>query len=87
VISPLDIDNEQTYREFRDLKSKKPALKTYISVGGPGTNKRFAELLKMDQDRTKLIDSAIQFMEKYGFDGIDLDWHDLVATEGMFCRV
>lgn len=59
---------------LNSLKTKNPNLKTIISVGGWNWSGRFSDAALTDASRSTFADSCVDFIVKYGFDGIDLDW-------------
>ena len=61
-------------RLLNSLKLQNPNLKTLISVGGWNWSGRFSDAALTDASRNAFADSAVDFITKYGFDGIDLDW-------------
>lgn len=68
------------YREFNALKKRKPSLKTFIAIGGwDAGSKGFSEMARRKPEA--FIKSCTEFMEKYGFDGVDLDWEYPTAKE------
>ncbi|MBN2981413.1 glycosyl hydrolase family 18 protein [Cohnella algarum] len=56
------------------LKQANPHLKTIISVGGWTWSNRFSDTAATAQTRENFANSAVDFLRKYQFDGIDLDW-------------
>lgn len=56
------------------LKQVNPQLKTIIAVGGWSWSSRFSDVALTDASRTTFADSCVNFLIKYGFDGIDIDW-------------
>lgn len=56
------------------LKQKNPNLKTLIAVGGWSWSARFSDAALTEASRTAFADSCVQFIVKYGFDGVDIDW-------------
>jgi chitinase len=56
------------------LKEKYPYLKTLISVGGWSLSDKFSDAALTDASRQKFAKSAVAFMKKYQFDGVDIDW-------------
>lgn len=73
--NPFDII---LYPQFTALKSHK--LETWIAIGGfdfsdPGpTHTTWSDIVGRAANRAAFIASAITFMEKWGFQGIDIDW-------------
>lgn len=56
------------------LKTTYPHLKTLISVGGWTWSGKFSDVALTEQSRSVFADSCVEFITKYGFDGVDLDW-------------
>ncbi|NTW72796.1 MAG: glycoside hydrolase family 18 protein, partial [Eubacteriaceae bacterium] len=67
----LDPEN---FKKLNTLKKKHPNLKTLISVGGWSWSGRFSDAALSDESRRIFADSCVDFIIKYGFDGVDLDW-------------
>ncbi|CAI9716942.1 probable chitinase 10 [Octopus vulgaris] len=63
------------YEKVNDLKKSNAQLKTLLSLGGwaMGTQP-FTEMAATANTRKVFIDSAIVFLRKWSFDGLDLDW-------------
>lgn len=60
----------------------------YIAVGGWGVGgKPFSDMASSSSSRKAFIDSAAEFMDKYGFDGIDIDWEYPAATDRAGTRL
>lgn len=68
-----DVD-PANFNKLNALKQINPALKTLISVGGWSWSGRFSDAALTDASRTAFADSCVDFIVKYGFDGIDIDW-------------
>ncbi|PGH03305.1 chitinase [Blastomyces parvus] len=74
--------DKEFYRIFTDLKIQKPSLKCFISIGGwDAGSKVFSNMAKTEGSRKTFIDSVINFMKEYGFDGVDIDWEYPVADD------
>lgn len=79
-IAPMDSSSGKLYSRFTALKDNNDGLETWISVGGwsftdPGpTRNAFSVMTSTADNRKKFISGLINFMEHYGFDGVDLDW-------------
>lgn len=55
------------------LKKEKPSLKVLLSVGGWGSS-RFSEMAANDSTRTAFAADCRRVIDKFGLDGIDIDW-------------
>ena len=62
------------FYQLKKLKGQNPHLKTLISVGGWTWSEKFSDVALTEQSRTIFAQSCLQFILKYGFDGVDLDW-------------
>lgn len=62
------------FKEFQELKKVNPDLKILISVGGWNWSGRFSDMAASEENRVKFADSCVDFVVKYGLDGVDLDW-------------
>lgn len=70
------------YTQFTALKSAK--METWISIGGgsfsePGpTFTTWSDLVSTQSNRAAFIASLITFIDKWGFQGVDIDWENPV---------
>ncbi|TJY42580.1 glycoside hydrolase family 18 protein [Cohnella pontilimi] len=62
------------FSQLMKLKQANPHLQTLISVGGWTWSNRFSDVAASAQTREQFADSAVDFLRKYHFDGVDLDW-------------
>ncbi|MBW7572017.1 glycoside hydrolase family 18 protein [Caproiciproducens faecalis] len=69
--SSIDYSN---FTKLKNLKRTYSKLKTIISIGGWSDSGRFSDAALTETSRTAFADSAVSFMKKNGFDGIDIDW-------------
>ncbi|KJK61842.1 Glycosyl hydrolases family 18 [Aspergillus parasiticus SU-1] len=85
---PWDNEQRKRWKEFVDLKIKKPSLKTYITVelyqtelGEP--NPIFSDMVRSFEKRKQLIDAIVKVMDEFKFDGFNFDvtWRDLWQAE------
>ncbi|WIA13793.1 hypothetical protein OEZ85_007341 [Tetradesmus obliquus] len=82
----VEANEDELIAGLQGLKAKNPALKTLISIGGwsfsrgdevfkgSGSEKVFPEVAASAANRAAFIRSAIDYTNKRGFDGIDIDW-------------
>ncbi|KAI9346996.1 glycoside hydrolase superfamily [Obelidium mucronatum] len=56
------------------VRSKYPRLRTVISIGGWTGSTNFSSIAKNDAYTAKFAKNVRLFMDKNGFDGVDLDW-------------
>ncbi|XP_055600306.1 probable chitinase 10 [Uranotaenia lowii] len=77
VIKPhdswADIDN-RFYERVVELKRK--GKKVTVAIGGwnDSAGDKYSRLVRNAAARSKFIADVIEFIEKWGFDGLDLDW-------------
>ncbi|XP_053560676.1 acidic mammalian chitinase-like [Bombina bombina] len=74
-IAPYEWNDDVLYKQFNDLKKQNPNLVTLLSIGGwnLGTQK-FTTMVSSAANRKIFIDSLIEHLRKYDFNGIDLDF-------------
>ncbi len=68
-----DVD-QANFSKLNTLKSTNPNLKTVISVGGWSWSGRFSDAALTETSRNTFADSCVDFIVRYGFDGVDIDW-------------
>lgn len=68
-----DIDND-FYTKVIAYKSK--GIKVLIAIGGwnDSLGDKYSRLVNNPSARAKFVANVIEFIEKWGFDGLDLDW-------------
>lgn len=71
---PEDAELLGNFRALQNLKDEHPGLQTLISVGGWTWSARFSDVALTPESRAAFANSCVDFMLRYGFDGIDLDW-------------
>ncbi|MGZ3455574.1 MAG: glycoside hydrolase family 18 protein [Polyangiales bacterium] len=63
-----------SFHQLQLLKAKFPTLKTVLSIGGWTWSSGFSDAAATDASREKFAKSCAALAEKYGFDGLDVDW-------------
>jgi len=67
-------------QRITSIKLIQPDIRIWIAVGGwafndPGpTRTTFSDVASSVANTNKFIDSLVKMMNRYGFDGIDIDW-------------
>ncbi|MEL7648348.1 MAG: glycosyl hydrolase family 18 protein [Sedimentibacter sp.] len=62
------------FKLLQGLKKANPNLKTLISVGGWTWSGKFSDAASTEANRTAFAQGCVDFITRYGFDGVDLDW-------------
>ncbi|XP_059612894.1 chitinase-3-like protein 1 isoform X2 [Phlebotomus argentipes] len=74
------LDLEDNYglgniKKFNELKKLNPKLKTIAAVGGWNEGSTtFSQVANSEAKRKRFAKSAVEFLEKFHFDGLDMDW-------------
>ena len=82
----LDIDLGNI-NKFIGLKGTNPDVKLLVALGGWNDSRtsKYSELLADPAKRAAFVADAVNFIQRYGFDGLDLDYeypgYDGVATD------
>ena len=65
---------------------KNKGIKTLVALGGWNDSKgsKYSKMVSTKESRRKFILSALVFIEKYGFQGLDLDWEYPVCWQVRF---
>lgn len=60
----------------RVVALQRRGVKVSIGLGGwnDSAGDKYSRLVNNRSSRKKFIDHLLSFMEKYGFDGLDVDW-------------
>ncbi|KAJ4319636.1 hypothetical protein N0V84_006272 [Fusarium piperis] len=71
----------ETFTEFTALKRKNPSLRAVVALGGWTFNDNhtiwqpvFSDLASTSAKRATFVSELVKFMDRYGFDGVDIDW-------------
>ena len=75
IVDASGKDQPEIYKTLLGLKKKNPHLKVIPSVGGWGhPNDKFSYVVNNPDVRKKWIENTLKVVQKYDFDGLDLDW-------------
>ncbi len=64
---------EQSIQNIQQLRMQNSNLKVMVAVGGWGAD-GFSDMALNKKSREVFINSLVAFIEKYNFDGVDMDW-------------
>ncbi|XP_052685035.1 uncharacterized protein LOC128164955 [Crassostrea angulata] len=74
-IETSEWNDPQMYERFNRIKNKNREIKTLLAVGGWNAGSgAFSSMVASTESRLLFVNSAIDFLRKYDFDGLDLDW-------------
>eukprot|EP00105_Crassostrea_gigas_P040449 XP_019924597.1 PREDICTED: probable chitinase 3 [Crassostrea gigas] len=80
-LAPFEWNDKSTpwmkgmYERFQSLKQQNPSLKTLLAVGGWNMGSApFTRMVATDASRREFATTSVQFLQKHGFDGLDMDW-------------
>jgi chitinase len=45
-----------------------------IAIGGSAQSTRFGQMAQKDADRITFVNSVVEFLKEYNFDGVMIDW-------------
>ncbi|KAG0421910.1 hypothetical protein HPB47_002232, partial [Ixodes persulcatus] len=63
------------YMKFNDLKLQNPDLMTIIAIGGWNEGyEKYSNMAKTAEGRKRFVNSVLKFLDRHGFDGLDLNW-------------
>lgn len=67
-------------------KAKENGIYTVLSLGGGGSepSSAFASVTKNAEARKTLINNVIDLINKYGFDGVDVDWETPTSSQAQY---
>ncbi|XP_053376417.1 acidic mammalian chitinase-like [Mercenaria mercenaria] len=68
-------NDDKLYVQFNGLKTQNPNLKTLLAIGGWNAgSKVYSDMVTDVTLREKFAQKSVQFLRKWGFDGLDMDW-------------
>lgn len=73
--------------DVRTFKTGLSDLAVFVSLGGwtfsdneTATQPTFGDIARTETNRQTFANNLVDFMKKYGFDGVDLDWEYVVPS-------
>lgn len=67
-------DAKGSLQQLFQCKKANRGLKTLASVGGWGSAGAFSQILDSNKKTDVFVTTAVQLVQAYGFDGLDIDW-------------
>ncbi|XP_067009873.2 probable chitinase 2 [Anabrus simplex] len=72
-----------SYKKFTALAQSHPNVKTLLAVGGWNEGSaKYSSMAATSAGRKRFAQSAVAFLQKYGFQGLDFDWEYPTQREG-----
>lgn len=72
-----DVD-QKGFEKFTNLKKRNSSLKTMVAIGGwvdsQDGSRKYSKLVSDPKNIQAFTKAAVEFLQKYNFDGLDLDW-------------
>lgn len=63
------------FSKFNDLRKRNPKMKTLIAIGGWNEgSERYSNVVANATLRSNFVKSIVKFVQRYNFDGCDMDW-------------
>ncbi|KAM0350176.1 hypothetical protein ACHAPU_003341 [Fusarium lateritium] len=87
-LAPMDEGTASRYGRVSALKEQQDDLQVWIAIGGwamndPGKYRTvFSDLAKSEKKQDAFFDSLVSFLQRYNFDGVDLDWDPVAEDRG-----
>lgn len=80
----IDEQNDLVKNGFKNFtaKGRQHGMKSLLAIGGWAEGgKKYSQMARNKERRTSLINSIIDFMNQFDFDGFDIDWEYPGATD------
>ncbi|KAL4723086.1 hypothetical protein ACLX1H_010327 [Fusarium chlamydosporum] len=87
TVSAADSHTEYIMSRIDAIKVLQPDIKIWVALGGwafndPGpTQSTFSDLAASSEHTNTFLESLSKMMDKYGFDGVDIDWEYPVTDD------
>lgn len=79
-----DNNGLNSIQRINALKKINPKLQTLFSIGGATANsKTFSNMVATAATRKVFIKSAVDFVQKYMYNGMDIDWEFPTVNGGV----
>uniref|UniRef100_A0ABD2XP93 GH18 domain-containing protein n=1 Tax=Trichogramma kaykai TaxID=54128 RepID=A0ABD2XP93_9HYME len=77
-----DHNGKDGYRKLTQLRYQQPGLKVSLAVGGWNEgSSNYSEMARHPAHRRRFVNSVVDFLRVYNFQGLDLDW-EFPTTRG-----
>jgi hypothetical protein len=96
-IAPMDDLSMDLYTEMAKLKDDNAGLKVIVALGGwtfndnnTATQPVFHDIVSSASARSTFIANLLDFLQEYGYDGVDFDWGKFADTTtpcAKFCNL
>ncbi|GAB6032002.1 hypothetical protein CHUAL_010379 [Chamberlinius hualienensis] len=70
-----DEGGKEGFKSMTNLKLRNPSLKTLVAIGGwTQGSENYSIMASSPEKRNTFVSSVVEFLRKYQFDGLDIDW-------------